>query len=161
MGAGNEVSAVWTSGPDRRLGALLGGVAVAAMLFLAGLDPAGAAEKGPKEPQMSPEAKPVEFDSGAFGNDPSYEDKPYDPEAQYIIYGAKQDAPTPRPALELGRPIYTEGPFQPGINLIGQRNLVFPTLSIFGDVKTAVEFNDNGNVEIGSACRRPEPGYRP
>jgi len=149
MEAGKDITAVRTMGSDRRVNALFGGVAVAALLFLGSVGAVSAADKGPKDPQMSPEANPVEFDKDAFGSDPSYEDKPYDPEAQYIIYGNKQPSENPRPLLELGRPIYTEGPFKPGINLIGRRNLVFPTLSIFGDVRTAVEYNDNGAVEIG------------
>lgn len=152
MEAGKDMTAARVIGPGRRVNALLGGVAVASMLAFASIGGALAADKGPKEPQMSPEAKPVEYNEDLFGDDPSYKDKPYDPEAQFEIYGSKQDAPTPRPALEIGRPIYDEGPFQPGINLIGERNLVFPTLSIFGDFKTAVEYNDNGNNEVGQVA---------
>jgi len=123
--------------------------ATALSLSLLSADAWGAAEGVKTESIIPPEATKVEHDPSLFGEDPSYEDKPYDPQAQYEIYGAKRPAPTPRPLLELGRPIYTEGPFEPGINIIGERNLVFPALSIYGDVKTAVEFNDNGKDERG------------
>lgn len=120
--------------------------AFAGGLFVAGS--ASAAEV--KERQLDPSASPVEHSEEVFSPDPSYADKPYDPNAQYEIYGAKRPVETVRPLLELWRPIYTDGPFEPGINLIGERNLLFPALSVFGDVRAAVEYAENGNVEVGA-----------
>lgn len=129
------------------LNSLIGGsVAVAALLFASD---AFSAKLEPFVPEMSTQAEEVPFDEGVFKSDPTYEDKPYDPQAQFDIYGAKQDAPTPRPLLELGRPIYVEGPFKEGINVIGERNLLFPGLSVYGDFLTAIEYNDNGANEVG------------
>ncbi|MEQ9488101.1 MAG: hypothetical protein RIM72_03790 [Alphaproteobacteria bacterium] len=108
-----------------------------------------AAEGHSSEPVIPEGSTKVEHSNDVFGSDPTYEDKPYSPEAQYEIYGAKKDAPTPRPAIEVGRPIYTDGPFEPGINVIGERNLLFPGLSVFGDWQTAIEYNDNGADERG------------
>ena len=121
----------------------------AGLAFILASSTAMAAEGVSTEPIIPDDVKKVDHTNDAFGDDPTYEDKPYSPEAQYEIYGAKQDAPTPRPALELGRPIYTDGPFQEGIDVIGGKNLLFPGLSIFGDWQTAVEYNDNGADERG------------
>ena len=103
---------------------------------------------------MSPEAKPVEHDRDKFGPDPTYEDKPYSAEKQIEIYGGKTGIDAPRPAIELGRPIYVEGPFGEGINLFGEKNLLFPGFNISGDWRTAVAYNDNGGVETGQIATR-------
>lgn len=103
---------------------------------------------------MSPDAKPVEHDTNVFGPNPSYEDKPYDAQEQIKIYGGKTAIDAPRPLIELGRPIYTEGVYGEGINLIGQKNLLFPAFNIAGDWRTAVAFNDNGAKEVGQVATR-------
>lgn len=107
---------------------------------------------GPR--QMSKEAKPVEHEPKDFRPDPAYQDKPYSPDAQIDIYGGKQAIDAPRPLLELFRPIYEEGPFRRGTNVIGDKNLVFPAFSIFGDWRTAIAHNDNGAVETGQIATR-------
>lgn len=94
-------------------------------------------------------AERVDHTEDAFRPDPTYEEKPYSPEAQYKIYGDKKPASTPRPLLELGRKIYTGGPFEKGSDILGRKNLVWPRLSVFGDWKTAIEYNDNGVDERG------------
>jgi hypothetical protein len=88
-----------------------------------------------------------------FSPDPVYT-KPYDPEAQLAIYGAKHPNPTTRPLLEAGRELYGPGSFQPGINLLGNKNLIFPQLLIYGDFRTALAYNDNGAVEKGIFATR-------
>lgn len=107
---------------------------------------------GPR--QMSKEAKPIDQDSKDFRPSPSYEDKPYSPEAQIDIYGGKRAIDEPRPLLELFRSIYEEGPFRPGSDIFGKKNLTFPAFSIFGDWRTAIAHNDNGNKEIGQIATR-------
>ena len=131
----------------------LGPAAFAASIAIAGNAYAASEEhKGPRK--MSPQAKPVEHDAGVFGPDPTYKDKPYDAEKQIEIYGGKRAIDAPRPAIELGRPIYVEGPFGEGINLIGEKNLLFPGFNISGDWRTAVAFNDNGDKEVGQIATR-------
>lgn len=88
-----------------------------------------------------------------FSPDPVYT-KPYDPEAQLAIYGAKHPNPTTRPLLEAGRELYGPGTFQPGINLLGNKNLIFPQLLIYGDSRTALAYNDNGAIEKGIFATR-------
>jgi len=88
-----------------------------------------------------------------FSPDPVYT-KPYDPEAQLAIYGAKHPNPTTRPLLEAGRELYGPGTFQPGINLLGNKNLIFPQLLIYGDFRTALAYNDNGAIEKGIFATR-------
>ena len=97
--------------------------------------------------KMSSEAKKIPFDPNLFRPDPQYEDKPYSAPKQIEIYGGKSSMDVPRPLLELGRPIYTEGPFSEGYNLIGRKNIVDPALSVYGDIKTAFGFNKNGDQD--------------
>ncbi|HEV2047081.1 MAG TPA: hypothetical protein VGQ95_10845 [Chthoniobacterales bacterium] len=88
-----------------------------------------------------------------FSPDPAYT-APYDPEAQLAIYGAKHPNPTARPLIEAGRELYGPGTFQPGINLLGEKNLVFPQLLMYGDERTAIAYNDNGAIEKGLIVTR-------
>ena len=88
-----------------------------------------------------------------FSPDPVY-NEPYDPEAQLAIYGAKHPNPTARPLIEAGRELYGPGTFRPGINLLGEKNLVFPQLLMYGDERTAVAYNDNGAIEKGLATTK-------
>ena len=105
-------------------------------------------------PEMSPEAQETEYDSGAFGSDPTYKDKPYDAEGQIEIYGGKYRLDEPRPVVEIGRRLYTEGPFEEGVNVLGEKNLGFAHLQAYGDLRTAIAYNDNGAVEKGLIATR-------
>lgn len=105
-------------------------------------------------PEMDPSVRPSEFDAGEFGPDPSYPDSEYDVEEQIKIYGGKTAFDTPRPVLELGYPQYSEGVFGRGHNVIGRKNLVRPQLLAYGDWRTAVAFNDNGDQEVGQLATR-------
>ncbi len=109
---------------------------------------------GTYEPDMSAGAKRVEHDPDVFGPDPTYEDKPYDMQRQLDIYGGKSEIDEPRPVFEAGRRLYTEGPFQPGGDLFGKKNLSFGALSLYGDLRTAIAFNDNGQKETGLFAAR-------
>ncbi len=97
------------------------------------------------EPVVGPGAKKVEFDNTVFKSDPSYEDKAYDPAAQIEIYGGKTAVSTQRPLVELGTPLYDVGPINEGSGLTGEKNLIFGHLYAFGDWRTAVAYNDNGD----------------
>lgn len=96
----------------------------------------------------------VEYDASVFRPDPAYETTPYSAGAQREIYGGKKAVETIRPLVELGRRQYTSGPFEPGIALLGTKNLIFPGLSIYGDWRTAVAWNDNGAAELGQVATR-------
>ncbi len=106
------------------------------------------------EIEMSPDATVVPYDPSVFRSDPLYEDKPYSAEAQQQIYGGKSAFATPRPMFELGRRQYTTGPFDPGIEVIGRKNLLFPAFAAYGDWRTAVANNDNGASEQGLVATR-------
>ena len=45
-----------------------------------------------------------------------YGDKPYDAAKQVEIYGGKRNIDEPRPIIEIGRPLYREGPLAGGYN---------------------------------------------
>jgi hypothetical protein len=93
---------------------------------------------------MSPEAKPAPLESRSFGPDPSYEDKPYDADEQLRIYGGKSAVRTPRPLLELGRPQYSGGPYEPAGTAFGEKNPTDQAFMIYGDWRTAAARNQNG-----------------
>jgi len=97
------------------------------------------------EPIIGEGARKVEFDKSVFKADPDYEDKPYEREAQVEIYGGKTAVGPQRPIIELGTPFYDVGPLGQGTNVVGQKNLFFGHLYAFGDWRTAVAYNDNGN----------------
>jgi hypothetical protein len=106
------------------------------------------------EPEMSPGVERVPFDPKVFRPDPAYTDKPYEPERQIEIYGGKRNVDEPRPIIELGRPLYREGPLPGGYNLAGRKNLVNPSLQVYGDWRTAIAYNDNGATETGQIATR-------
>lgn len=114
---------------------------------------AHAAGEGGK-PGMSPEASPIKHGNDAFGADPAYESKPYNEEDQIKIYGGKFQVPTPRPMLELGRPIYQSGPLQRSGTGMGEKNPVSHAFSIYGDLRTAVARNVNGGARTSVLATR-------
>ena len=105
-------------------------------------------------PQTSPGVESAPFDRGVFKADPTYTDKPYDAQQQIDIYGGKKPVDAPRPVIEFGRPLYREGPLPGGFNVVGRKNLVNPSLTVFGDWRNAIAYNDNGKVETGVAATR-------
>ena len=106
------------------------------------------------EVKMSEQARPADFDTDEFRPGPSYEDAAYDADKQLEIYGGKQAVPTPRPLLELGRRIYDSGPLQRSTAPVGAKNPVEPQLTMYGDLRTAVAYNDNGAAELGQIATR-------
>ena len=96
----------------------------------------------------------VPHDPGVFRPDPVYPADGYDADAQLKIYGDKRAVPTARPLLELGREMYREGPFQPGLDFLGKKNLVFANLLVSGDWRSAAAWNDFGNDELGVLATR-------
>tara|TARA_Y100000590_G_C15717775_1_gene1012455 strand:+ start:561 stop:2132 length:1572 start_codon:yes stop_codon:yes gene_type:complete len=99
-------------------------------------------------------AKKTEYDKNLFLPDPIYKEEPYDVAAQIQIYGGKKAVPTVRPWIELGYPLYDEGPIGAGHDIIGRKNLVRPQFLVHGDFRTAVAFNDNGLLEVGQVATR-------
>jgi hypothetical protein len=126
-------------------------VFIAAALALHAATPQAAEDA---KPEMAPEARPVPHEEKAFGPDPSYADKPYDTGEQLRIYGGKSQLPTPRPLLELGRPIYRGGPYDAPGTAFGRKNPTDQAFSIYGDWRTALAYNDEGAVERGILATR-------
>jgi hypothetical protein len=126
---------------------------LAALLANLGINGAIAADDGGK-PQMSPEAAPVQHRDNVFGPDPTYESKPYSDEEQVRIYGGKFQVQTPRPMLELGRPIYQSGPLQKSSTWMGEKNPVSHAFSIYGDWRTAMARNINGGNRTTTLATR-------
>ena len=118
-----------------------------------GTAPAAAAEAS-SEPIIPEGVERVPYDADDFRSDPTYEDTPYDPEAQVEIYGGKTAFDPPRPLLEIGREIYVNGPFQKPSHFLGDKNPLAPHFYIYGDWQNVVAWNDNGNREVGQIATR-------
>jgi hypothetical protein len=105
-------------------------------------------------PEMDPVARPSEFERDLFGSDPTYPDDVYDVAEQLKIYGGKTPFNEPRPILEWGYPLYSEGVLGQTYDTFGTKNLLRPQLLVFGDFRSALAFNDNGGQEIGQLAAR-------
>ena len=104
-------------------------------------------------PDMSEGAKRVPYEGG-FGPDPNYEDTEYDIDAQLAIYGGKSEVDPPRPLFELGQPQYISGQLSEPSTIFGKLNPTQFAVQAFGDIRTAIAFNDNGNTEVGQIATR-------
>ncbi len=102
---------------------------------------------------LPPGVQPVPYDPAVFRPDPGYTNL-YNADVQLRIYGDKRAVPTTRPLLELGRELYRQGPFEPGVNVLGRKNLVFANLLVSGDWRNAVAYNDTGPNQFGIAATR-------
>lgn len=91
--------------------------------------------------------------SKSFRPGPEYKDK-YDPGEQAEIYGGKVAVEPPRPLLEIGREQYTSGIFDPSSTILGQLNPLMPGLSVYGDWRTAVAYNNNNGKDIAQIATR-------
>jgi hypothetical protein len=101
-------------------------------------------EGGKHPPRTDPDVEPVEHDPGVFRPDPSAEQQPYDAAAQRDIYGAKRPVKTARPPIELGRKLYVRGALERGGTWLGEKNPTAPHLMVYGDLRTALAYNDDG-----------------
>lgn len=81
-----------------------------------------------------------------FSADPAYDKNTFNTKEQTYW---KQKVDTQRPFLEIGRELYRNGPFQPGTNVIGERNLVRPHLMVYGDFRNVFQYAKNGDNEKG------------
>ncbi|WP_072394052.1 hypothetical protein [Hyphomicrobium sp. CS1GBMeth3] len=88
-----------------------------------------------------------------FLPDPQYE-KDYDAQEQVDIYGSKAAVEPPRPLLEIGRQQYTSGIYDESSTFLGEKNPLLPGLSIYGDWRTAVAYNNNNGKDIAQIATR-------
>jgi hypothetical protein len=110
------------------------------------------------EPPAS-ESSPKASDKGTliaddFSPDPQYETIKYNAEGQVDIYGAKSAVAPPRPLLELGREQYTSGSYDSSSTLLGEKNPLLPGLSIYGDWRTAIAYNNFNNKDVAQVATR-------
>lgn len=112
-------------------------------------------EDGPKKPAEPKAGTPrnAEAKESIFLPGPKYE-KDYDAKSQVDIYGAKAAVEPPRPPIEIGRPQYTSGDYDPSSTLLGQLNPLLPAIAVYGDWRTAVAYNNNNGKDIGQVATR-------
>jgi hypothetical protein len=109
----------------------------------AGKEPADKAEKSAASGNLA----------GLFRPDPQY-DESYDAQGNVDVYGAKSAVEPPRPLLELGRQQYTSGMYDESSTLLGDLNPLLPGLSIYGDWRTAVAYNNNNGKDVAQIATR-------
>ncbi len=78
----------------------------------------------------------------------------YDAKSQVDIYGAKTAVEPPRPPIEIGRPQYTSGSYDPSNTFLGQLNALMPGIAVYGDWRTAVAYNANNGKDIAQIATR-------
>lgn len=99
------------------------------------------------EPKMDSKASKVPYDSSLFNSDPEYDYEQYDVKKQLEIYGGKKAYDYPSPLIELGNPLYGNGPIGQSSYIFGDTNPVDNQFYVYGDWRTAVASNDNGVPE--------------
>ncbi len=128
---------------------ILRGISLLTLLIGLGLPAARAEEtdETKKPVELPPGVEMTEHDPAVFGPDPAYEDKPYDAAAQEVIYGGKHLNRTARPPIEWGHDLYDRGPLPKSYEWFGALNPASPQLLVYGDLRAAAAWNDDG-VEV-------------
>jgi hypothetical protein len=107
-----------------------------------------------KTADLEADARSTEKGKGdLFRSDPQY-DTNYSAQKQVDVYGAKTAVVPPRPLLELGREQYTSGAYDESSTLLGEKNPLLPGLSIYGDWRTAVAYNQNAGKDLAQIATR-------
>lgn len=88
-----------------------------------------------------------EFDRGVFTPDPGGAASGYDPHAELGVYAGKWCVPVQRPLIELWRGLYLPGEIPPGIDVLGEKNLILPHFLLYGDYRTGAAYIDPGTDE--------------
>jgi len=109
------------------------------------------AAAGKKSSKPTKQASLIE---DAFRPDPQYEEAKYNADGQLDIYGAKAAIAPPRPLLELGRQQYTSGAYDESSTLLGAKNPLLPGLSVYGDWRTAIAYNNFNNKDVAQIATR-------
>ena len=113
-----------------------------------------ASQASPGASQASPGATQVAANTeDLFQPGPQYEQK-YNSDKNVDVYGGKSAVETPRPLLELGREQYTSGQYDESGTLLGDLNPLLPGLSVYGDWRTAVAYNNNNGKDIAQIATR-------
>ncbi len=106
-----------------------------------------------KKANSAKKSKEAKVSHDGFRSDPQYETK-YNADGQVDIYGGKSGVEPPRPLLELGRQQYTSGAYDESSTFLGEKNPLLPGLSIYGDWRTAVAYNNNNGKDIAQVATR-------
>ena len=97
-------------------------------------------------PKMSPFAKEIGELNPGFSPDPTYTGD-YGAQEQLDIYGAKHPNKNERPPVELGQPLFDNGPYDQTSYFLGEKNPVYQHLWVFGDWRNVIAANRNGNFK--------------
>ncbi len=114
-------------------------------------------EESPSFYQWPNPCENAPFDSRAFTSNPSYQCLPYDPGRELSPYESKYCVPAQTPWVEMFRGLYRPGELPPANTfLTGETNPTIPHFLVFGDYRTAIAINDNGDDrdEVGVWAHR-------
>ncbi len=87
------------------------------------------------ELEASDNVSKATYRASAFKADPFYDNREYDERSQLGIYGGKSPVDTPRALLELGYPIYQNGPIPEASYWLGKNNPVTSQFTVYGDMR--------------------------
>lgn len=144
------------TGKNRTAALLLAALPLLAPGFraaFAAAPPAGDAEDAGEKaaPETSPEVELLGHledleppAKGWFDPDPTMYDGPYDAQAQLDIYGKKDLNKTAQMPIDIGIRLYDRGAFNPRPTWLGAKNPIGFHLNAYGDVRTALAYNDDG-----------------
>lgn len=79
---------------------------------------------------------------------------PYNACEELDVYGGKYLNPTQRPLVELGMPLYLNGPVPPPSLDCGPTNPSLPRFYLYGDFRAAAAYNDQNNDAKGVLANR-------
>jgi hypothetical protein len=94
------------------------------------------------------------YSSGDFTPDPLLDHVPYEPCAEQGVYAGKHLNPVQRPLVELGVPLYLNGPVPPPSLDFGVTNPSLPRFYLYGDYRAAAAYNDQGLRDKGVLAHR-------
>ena len=99
-----------------------------------------------RTPRFSPFAKRARYKEESFKTDPVYPERQYSAEKQREIYGGKRAMNTARPLMELGYPLYKEGPLGSTHTWFGEKNLASPQFLVYGDSRLVLSGDQRGDL---------------
>jgi hypothetical protein len=107
-----------------------------------------------QQPCVDSSAALIPYDANDFSPDSVPGCDLHDPSLEMDVYQGKYLNRTQRPLVELGRPFYDFGPFQPSSTLLGETNLMAPQFLIYGDWRNAVATNRVNGDELTQIATR-------
>jgi hypothetical protein len=105
-------------------------------------------------PTVDPCSQLATYRSDEFSPDPFYDHIPWDARVEQDVYGGKYLNPVQRPLVELGMPLYLNGPVPPPTLEFGDTNPSLKRFYVYGDYRAGAAFNDVEGTDFGVLAQR-------